>query len=295
VAGATLAYASIVERNWFALRQIDVPLLPVGSRPVRVLHISDVHLTPGRRRLMDWIAALDRLDPHLVVNTGDSIAHPDSVRYFLDCLGPLLDRPGVFVYGSNDLYRPRPKNPARYLWETSAQRQRRRRHEPDLPWEKLRDGMTDAGWLDANNRRGRITAGGLDIAVAGVHDSHINRDRYERVAGRADPAADLRLGVMHSPEPRVLDRFAADGYELLLAGHTHGGQLRVPGFGALTTNCGIDRARVSGLSMHPQVSPVAGKTAWLHVSAGLGTSPWAPVRFACRPEATLLTLTPRSA
>jgi len=103
VAGAALAYASIVERNWFALRQVDVPLLPAGSRPVRVLHISDVHLTPGRRRLMDWIAALDRLDPHLVVNTGDSIAHPDSVRYFLDCLGPLLDRPGVFVYGSNDL------------------------------------------------------------------------------------------------------------------------------------------------------------------------------------------------
>lgn len=297
MAGATLAYASIVERNWFALRQVDVPLLPAGSRPVRVLHISDVHLTPGRRRLMDWIAALDRLDPHLVVNTGDSIAHPDSVRYFLDCLGPLLDRPGVFVYGSNDLYRPRPKNPARYLWETSAQRQRRRRHEPDLPWEKLRDGMTDAGWLDANNRRGRITAGGLDIAVAGVHDSHINRDRYERVAGRADPAADLRLGVMHSPEPRVLDRFAADGYELLLAGHTHGGQLCLPGFGAIVTNCGIDRARVRGLHRHPaEGAPAAdGERSWLHVSGGLGTSPWAPARFACRPEATLLTLVPAAA
>jgi predicted MPP superfamily phosphohydrolase len=287
-----MAYASIVERNWFALRQVDVPLLPAGSSPVRVLHISDVHLTPGRRRLMDWIAALDRLDPHLVVNTGDSIAHPDSVRYFLDCLGPLLDRPGVFVYGSNDLYRPKPKNPARYLWETSAHQ--RRRHEPDLPWEKLRDGMTDAGWLDANNRRGRITAGGLDIAVAGVHDSHINRDRYERVAGHADPAADLRLGVMHSPEPRVLDRFAADGYELLLAGHTHGGQLCLPWFGALVTNCGIDRARVRGLHRHPAdgVPAADGGRSWLHVSGGLGTSPWAPARFACRPEATLLTLVP---
>ena len=59
---------------------------------------------------------------------------------------------------------------------------------------------------------------------------------------------------MHAPEPRVMDQFVADGYGLLLAGHTHGGQVRVPGFGALATNCGIDRGRVSGLSMHPPVA-----------------------------------------
>ena len=292
-AGATtLAYASLVERNWFALREADVPVLAPGSRPVRVLHISDVHLTPGRRRLMDWLSALDRLEPDLVVNTGDSIAHPDAVRHFVEALGPLLDRPGVFVFGSNDLYRPRPKNPARYLWETSARRYPRK--GPDLPWEKLGDAMRDAGWLDANNQRGRITAGGLDIAVAGVHDPHVKRDRYERVAGAADPAAGLRLGVMHSPEPRVMDRFTADGYDLLLAGHTHGGQLCLPGIGTLVTNCEIDRERASGLHRHPAVGepPIEGHRAWLNVSAGLGTSPWAPYRFACRPEASLLTLVP---
>ena len=121
-----------------------------------------------------------------------------------------------------------------------------------------------------------------------MHDSHVKRDRYEKVAGRADPAADLRIGVMHSPEPKLLDRFAADGYDLLFAGHTHGGQLRLPFYGALVTNCGIDRERVRGLHRHP-----VGGQAWLNVSAGLGTSPWAPVRFACRPEASLLTLVPR--
>ncbi len=166
-------------------------------------------------------------------------------------------------------------------------------YEPDLPWEKLGSELTAAGWLDLNNHRGRLAAGGLDIALAGVHDPHADRDRSDAIAGPADPAADLRLGVLHSPEPAVMDLFAADGYDLLLAGHTHGGQLRVPGYGALTTNCGIDRARVSGLSMHPAVAPDDGRTAWLYVSAGLGTSPWAPVRVACRPEATLLTLVPR--
>jgi len=285
---AALGYAAVVERNWFALRQYQVPVLPPGHSALRVLHISDMHLTPGRRRLISWVRALDHLDPHLVVNTGDSIAHKEAVPFFLEALGPLLDRPGVFVFGSNDLYSPRPRNPARYLWRTSAGEHHR--NVPDLPWEKLRDGMAQAGWLDLNNRRGTLRAGGLDIAVAGVHDSHAGRDRYEKIAGPADQAAVLRLGVLHSPEPRLLDRFAADGYDLLLAGHTHGGQLCLPWYGTLVTNCGIDRDRARGLSRHP-----AGEgPAWLHVSAGLGTSPWAPARFACRPEATLLTLVPRS-
>ena len=286
VGAAAIGYATVIERNWFALRRFELPVLPPGSEPLRVLHISDAHLTPGRKRLMSWIGALEDLDPHLVVNTGDCIAHPEAVRYFLDSLGPLLDRPGVFVFGSNDLHGPKPGNPLLYLQPGGTRG--RSGKTIDLPWEKLRDGMLAAGWLDLNNRRGQLTVGGLDIAFAGVDDPHIYRDRYEQVAGRADPAAALRVAVMHSPEPRLLDRFTADGYDLLLAGHTHGGQLCLPVYGTLVTNCGLDRERARGLHRHP----VDGQ-AWLHVSAGLGTSPWAPVRFACRPEASLLTLVPR--
>jgi uncharacterized protein len=286
---ATLGYAAVIERNWFALRTYEVPVLPAGVAPLRVLHISDAHLTPGRHRLMSFIRSLDALEPDLVVNTGDSIAHRDAVGPFLDALGPLLDRPGVFVYGSNDLYSPVPKNPTRYLWRTSAREHDR--HVPDLPWTELGAGMESAGWLNANNQRGRLKVGEHDIEVAGVHDSHIRRDRYGRVAGQADRAADLRLGVLHSPEPSILDQFAADGFDLLLAGHTHGGQVCLPVNRALVTNCGIDRARVSGLNRHPAVGDPG--RPWLHVSAGLGTSPYAPMRFCCRPEATLLTLVPR--
>jgi uncharacterized protein len=290
VAGAAgFGYASVIERNWFALRTYEVPVLPAGVAPLRVLHISDVHLTPGRHRLMSWIRSLDALEPDLVVNTGDSIAHPAAVTPFLDALGPLLDRPGAFVYGSNDLFSPVPKNPARYLWRTSADEHAR--DVPDLPWAELGAGMESAGWLNANNRRGRIKAREHDIEIAGLHDSHINRDRYNLVAGPADPAADLRLGMLHSPEPSNLDRFAADGFGLLLAGHTHGGQICLPGGRALVTNCGIDRVRASGLHRHPAAGDR--DRPWLHVSAGLGTSPYAPVRVCCRPEATLLTLVPR--
>jgi len=283
---AAIGYAVVVERNWFALRRYEVPVLPPGAQPLRILHISDAHLTPGRKRLMSWIGSLEDLDPDLVVNTGDAIAHPQSVGYFLDALGQLLDRPGVFVFGANDLYAPKPVNPLRYALAPSNRWHERK--EPSLPWEKLRDGMIAAGWLDLNNQRGQLTIAGLDIALAGVHDPHVNRDRYEHMAGPADPAADVRIGIMHSPEPRVLDRFTADGYDLLLAGHTHGGQLCLPWYGTLVTNCELERQRARGLHRHP----ADGQT-WLHVSAGLGTSPWAPARFACRPEASLLTLTAR--
>jgi predicted MPP superfamily phosphohydrolase len=288
---AAFGYASVVERNWFTLRRVNVPVLPPDAAPLKVLHLSDAHLTPGRHKLMSFIRSLDTLEPDVVVNTGDSIASPRAVAPLLDALGPLLDRPGAFVYGTNDLFSPKPKNPLRYLWRSSSGE-----HDEnpiDLPWEELGAGMSAAGWLDLSNNRGRLKAGELDIALGGVHDSHSGRDRYDMIAGPADPSADLRLGVLHAPEPRLLDRFVADDYDMLLAGHTHGGQVCVPGFGALTTNCGIDRARASGLSMHPDVAGPDGKTAWLHVSAGLGTSPYAPVRFACRPEATLLTLLPR--
>src|SRR6266699_6734778 len=289
-AGAAV-YAGAVERNWFTLRRYEVPVLAPGAAPLRILHLSDVHLTPGRHRLISWVRSLDALEPDLVINTGDSIAHRDAVQPLLDALGPLLDRPGVFVYGSNDPYSPVPKNPARYVWRTSSDEHRR--NVPDLPWAELGASLEAAGWMNANNRRGRVKVGDFDVEVAGVHDSHINRDRYAEIAGPADPAADLRLGVMHSPEPAVLDRFVADGFDLLLAGHPHGGQICLPGFGTLVTNCGIDRARAEGLHQHPS-GPGPRQRAFLHVSAGLGTSPAAPVRLACRPEATVLTLVPRS-
>jgi uncharacterized protein len=281
---AALVYAAGIERNRWTLRRATLPVLADGAPPLTVLHLSDLHLTPGQRSKQRWVAALDALEPDLVVNTGDSLAHPQAVPAVLNALGPLLRRPGVFVFGSNDYYAPRPKNPARYLVRSSD----RRVHGAPLPWRDLRAALTEHGWLDLTHARRTLTLAGRTVQFGGVDDPHLHRDRYQLIAGPADASADLRLGVTHSPEPRVLDGFAADGYDAVLAGHTHGGQLRVPFYGALVTNCGLDRTRARGASRW-------GVDTWLHVSAGLGTSPYAPFRFACPPEASLLTLVPRSA
>jgi uncharacterized protein len=280
-----LAYGAGYEVRAYRLRRIDVPVLPDGHRPLRVLHVSDLHMTPGQHRKRDWVRSLAALEPDIVINTGDNLAHNRAVPAALDALGPLLDRPGAFVLGSNDYYAPVFKNPARYLtpWYRLI-----RKSGPDLPWKELRERLRDGGWLDLNNARGTLTVDGRQVAFAGVDDPHMNRDRYAEVAGPAG-SADLTVGVTHAPYRRILDAMTADGYRLLLAGHTHGGQLCVPGWGALVTNCDLEPGRAKGLSRHPAGG--GADASWLHVSAGIGTSPYAPVRFACPPEATLLTLT----
>jgi predicted MPP superfamily phosphohydrolase len=285
---AVTAYASLYERTRWTLRRFDVPVLAPGSAPLTVLHISDVHMTAGQRAKQEWIASLAALEPDLVIDTGDNLAGFDAVEPMLEALDPLLDRPGAFVTSSNDYFAPRPKNPLKYFWKNH-----KRVAGVQLPWRDLRDAFTARGWLDLTNAAGTLEVGGRRIAFAGVDDPHLRYDRYEKVAGPADPTADVRIALSHSPEPRVLDLFADDGYDLVLCGHTHGGQLRVPFYGALVTNCGIDRERARWL--HRWREPTAEHPAgtWLHVSAGLGTSPYAPVRFACPPEATLLTLTAR--
>jgi predicted MPP superfamily phosphohydrolase len=284
-AGATgLGYAAI-EAHAFTLRRFTLPVLPAGSAPLRVLHVSDLHVVPRQRRKLAWVRRLAELEPDLIVSTGDNLAHQDAVPAVLDAYGDLLHRPGVFVLGSNDYWGPKPKNPARYFLPNGG---RRKIAGERLPTGQLVAGFRDAGWLDLTNRRGTLDVAGSRLEFIGVDDPHLNLDRYERVAGPADTRASLTIGVAHAPYQRVLNAMSADGANLLLAGHTHGGQLCLPMVGALVTNCDLDRARAKGVSRWP--TPGSPDAAWLHVCAGLGTSPYAPVRFACRPEASLLTL-----
>jgi predicted MPP superfamily phosphohydrolase len=266
-----------------------LPVLPAGAPELRVLHLSDLHLTPYQRRKRAWVGSLAALEPDVVVNTGDNLAHRYAVRPVLEALGSLTQAPGVFVLGSNDYFSPTPRNPAKYLLPDDG---RRHTGSTKLPWEDLRARLRLAGWRDLTNRRDTLTVKGVRIAFAGVDDAHLGYDDLGAVAGPADADADVRFGVSHAPYLRVLDQFARDGYDAIFAGHTHGGQLRLPGRGALVTNCDLDRPRARGLHRHPAASgPGDPGSSWLHVSAGVGTSPYVAARFCCRPEATLIRLT----
>jgi len=292
VGAAALTYA-VWEAHQFTLRRVDVPLLPPGHRPLKALHLSDLHLTPRQTGKIEWVRWLQDLEPDLVINTGDNIAHADAVPVVVEALGGLLEVPGVFVFGSNDYYSPTMRNPLRYLLPDNGIRFI---DQPELPWGDLQKEFAAAGWLDLTNQFGALEVGGTSFGFAGVDDPHLRYDNLSLVEGPARTDVDVRLGISHAPYLRVLDQFARDGYDAIIAGHTHGGQVCLPGFGALTTNCDLDNARAKGLHRHPASSrPGDPGSAWLHVSAGVGTNPYTPIRIACRPEATLLTLTARSA
>src|SRR4051794_39831098 len=142
VAGAaTFAYASLVERNLFTLRRFEVPVLAPDAEPLRVLHLSDLHLMPAQARKQRWVAQLAALDPDLVVITGDNMAHPDAVPGLITAYTPLFDVPGAFVFGSNDYRGPVWKNPLQYF-----DRDREYVQGVDLPFEELRGVFTDVGW-----------------------------------------------------------------------------------------------------------------------------------------------------
>jgi predicted MPP superfamily phosphohydrolase len=300
MAGAgALAWGTLVERNLFGIRREVLPVLPPGATPITVLHLSDLHLAPWQERKIEWVRSLAQtVEPDLVIDTGDNLGHTDANGALEYALEPFTGVPGVFVNGSNDYYGPTFKNPLTYFSSPSA----KSAHAPDLDTGRLERFFEDSlGWTDLNNAAMTTTLAGSRIEFFGVNDAHrgwddlgvlprVVDDMREHIAWQdGDEApAQLTIGVTHAPYQRVLNAFTTNGADVIFAGHTHGGQVRVPGVSALVTNCDIPRDQASGLSLWRH----ARSTAFLNVSAGLGTSIYAPVRFACRPEAVVVTLTP---
>lgn len=289
VAGAaTAAYAHFIELNNFQVRRETLPILPEGSPAFKILHISDMHMIPGQARKTAFMHSLAELEPDLVINTGDNLSHLDGLPALLEALDPLLDFPGVYVPGSNCYFAPVPKNPARYLWKKNTGDEANDQTRAVLPTQVMHDAFDARGWVGLINRYETLTLGGLRLEFSGVDDPHLEYDRhpgFSPTAFDAEPGPSVHLGVCHAPYLRALDRFADDGAQAIFAGHTHGGQVCLPGGRALVSNCDLPPARAKGLSYQGDV-PV-------QVTAGLGTSRYAQVRLFCPPEAVLVTLTAR--
>lgn len=291
----TFAYGALVELNRFEVRRETLAILPAGSRPFTILHLSDIHMAPSQTEKQEWIRGLAVLEPDLIVDTGDNLGHIDAYDALAYALEPFHGIPGVFVNGSNDYIAPTFKNPLTYFGGPS----RAGRKPIMLDNDRLTDSLEGLGWLDLNNAARALEINGSRLELFGVNDAHRGWARLDQVPGALDELREnvgwqdedgpeaVSIGLTHAPYQRVLNSFTTNGADLIFAGHTHGGQVCLPGYGALVTNCDIPRDKVKGLHTWEH----ARRSTWLEVSAGLGTSIYAPIRFACRPEAVLVTLT----
>lgn len=290
-------WGTCIERFLFTVRRHDLAVLPPGSPSLTVLHLSDAHMAPWQHRKQAWIAEVaEREQPDLVINTGDNLGHEDGLRGIRAAFAPLRGVPGAFVHGSNDVAGPSPRNPLRYFQGPSLRAER----GGDLDTAAM-DAffVAELGWTDLDNAASVVEAAGVRLDAFGVSDAHRDWDELGVLPGalaairrgpswrrQLEPAA-LTIGVTHAPYRRVLDAFTDLGADVIFGGHTHGGQVRIPfSRSALVANCDIPRDQARGLSTWTH----DGRTVPLNVSAGLGHSIYAPVRLACRPEATVLTI-----
>jgi len=267
----------------YKVRSFTLPLLPKGSSDITILHFSDLHLRPGQKRKIADVKSFNTLKPDLVISTGDFLAHKNSVGPVISALDKLLDLPGLFVFGSNDYYEPRFRNPFTYLKKDHGGQKLGNK----LPWQSLQKKLIKRGWKDLTHNKVRIKVNGVMVEARGTDDAHLDLDHYSLVAGDRHKSAVVSIGVTHAPYRRVLTAMASDRLDLIFAGHTHGGQVRLPWLGgskSITTNCDLENWRSRGLTR-------VTNEPWLNVSAGIGMSPYAPIRFACSPEISLITLT----
>jgi uncharacterized protein len=272
-----VVYGTLIERRWYRTASYRVAALPsAAGGSLTILHISDTHMRAGDRRKAAFLATLPQ--PDVCVVTGDILGEPGAVDACVDSLRPTRGRlASYFVMGSNDYFAPQPLNYLSYFHGRRKHRAGRRSRS-----DELRARLEADGWIYLANRKTSLSHDGMRVEVVGLDDPHIERHDL-RVAPRRNPES-LGLAVVHSPDP--VPELAALGYDLILCGHTHGGQVRMPFVGALVTNSTIPTRLCMGLSRFGR--------SYLHVSPGLGTSKYAPFRFLCRPEATLLELVPRT-
>jgi predicted MPP superfamily phosphohydrolase len=272
---ACVAYGVFIEHSWYRTARYGLEILPPDAEPLTILHLSDLHFLRRDRKKRDFIAALEPAD--LAVVTGDMLGEPQGVEIAVEALRHVRGRLASYVVlGSNDYYVPQPINPMDYLIRDYRPQKGEVSRWPELV------GMLEAdGWEHLRNVKTGLDHGGTRLEVVGLDDPHIKRHDI-RVAPRERPE-DFGLAIVHSPDPAP--ELAALGYHLILAGHTHGGQVRLPFLGAVFTNSLMPTRIGMGLS---RLGP-----ALMHISPGLGTSKYAPFRFLCRPEATYLDLLPK--
>lgn len=252
-----IAYGHFIEPYWPSIThvQIKTSKLAPGSRPVRIAHISDIHSDP-QPRLEDRLPGLiAEQKPDLIVFAGDSINSPAALPVFKRCFTELAAIAPTFAVRGN--------------WDARA-------------WRRL-DLFGGTGVRELDGEAVAVDVGGASVWVTGVAVEH--EERLQQALS-AIPSGALIVFLYHSPD--LIPEVAQQQVDLYCAGHTHGGQVALPWYGALITLSKFDKQYEAGLYRVNQT--------WLYVNRGIGMEGGgAPrVRFCARPEITMIEVMPES-
>jgi predicted MPP superfamily phosphohydrolase len=284
-------YAILVEPYRPTLRRLVLPV-PAAWPAMTILHVSDLHVRRGAERLQRaqarFFASLPGT-PDLVCATGDICEHLAAAPSAIELLDMLPSRPGTLVVlGNHEHHAPVPaglrKKNGGVLRQLArlATRLIGARVTSSGTAEALAIGqaLTAAGFKVLNNEGLRLEIDGRTLRVAGTDSEWAGRARAAgALAGREE--GEPCLGLVHEPESAL--PLIARGADVALAGHLHGGQVRLPLIGVLFTYRADARIVVAAGVQR------LGR-AVLHISAGLGHT--TPLRFGCRPEATWIECCP---
>lgn len=260
-----------IEPNWYLIRRKSFRIKKAIGKPLTILHLSDLHFTKDRFLLGRFFDRLARLDLDFVFVTGDLIDQETGIVPCVANLKKLKPKKGTYVVLGNHDYRQYPHFDP-FIWVLTG----RSFSRPRLEVEELKMGLRGAGFfLLENENRVVPLHEGKEAIVIGLDDP---------VTGRADLKKAFRgieNGVLHlalTHTPKVFPALTQHGVDVAFAGHTHGGQIRVPGYGPL-----------------PWVrwrEPVVDSTHQFGflglISRGMGAHPFARLRLFCRPEACLI-------
>ncbi len=273
VLGLGFVWAQWIEPNSFCLRRKTVQIKKRLSKPLMILHISDPHFT-GRRPLLErFFDRLSRLDVDFVFVTGDLIDGPGGIEPCVASLRKLKPKRGTYAVLGNHDYKIYPflDQIRRLVTNEHIGKER-----PETG--ALKEALVRAGiHLLANENRKVALATNQVAILVGVDDPVTGRADLEK-AFRGIENGVLRLALIHSPAP--FPSLGRRGVDVAFAGHTHGGQIRIPGKGPLP--------------MAYRLEPIIDSTDQYGfvglVSRGLGASPVLRLRLFCRPEAVLVRL-----
>jgi predicted MPP superfamily phosphohydrolase len=280
-----------------------------NKNKLTILHISDIHLWPKQSKKLKFIKKLNKQinsekNIDLIISTGDNISSDQAITPLITALAQAgFDKiPGVFVFGSNDYYQPRMSNPLQYFFGPSS-RKKNYTKKQKLDNARLKKGLEFLGWQFVEKKQIDMKINNINLSIAGgpdyhlpknrqfynsnysnTNDSHHNysRNNYSLKGNKSNSSKlnHLSLAVTHAPYLESLNYFLTKNVDYIFSGHTHGGQIALPKFGAFLTNSDLPRKYSKGVFKV--------KNSYICISEGLGTAAFFPFRFFCPPAISII-------